>query len=91
MNHSFWRRALSLLLVGIYAAGLIAMLMGQLRAGLILWMISTLGGIAMLYWIHELKKRAEDAEKIARRMPYGEPDDPSAEPVPVAPAEDEAP
>lgn len=79
------RSVLAILLVALYAAGLIAMFMGSVRAGLILWTVSTLGGIALLFWLRELKKRAEDAEKIARGMPYGDPDDPAAPVNPVAP------
>ena len=79
------RAGLSLILVGLYAAGLIAMLIGQFRLGLILWVISTLGGIGLLYWIREMNRRAEDAEKIAKGMPYGEPDDPTAPVNPVVP------
>ena len=79
------RAGLSLILVALYAVGLIAMLAGQFRLGLILWVISTLGGIGLLYWIREMNKRAEDAEKIAKGMPYGEPDDPTAPVNPVVP------
>ena len=88
MKRNRVRAALSLLLVGLYAAGLIAMLLGHFMPGLYLWAISTLGGIALLYWIHVMKKRAEDAEKIARGMPYGDPDDPAKPVEPVAPPED---
>ena len=88
MKRNRVRAALSLLLVGLYAAGLIAMLLGHFMPGLYLWAISTLGGIALLYWIHVMTKRAEDAEKIARGMPYGDPDDPAKPVEPVAPPED---
>lgn len=53
------RAALSLILVGLYAAGLIAMLAFSFRAGLILWVVSTLGGIGLLYWIRTVDKRAD--------------------------------
>ena len=89
MNGKSLRAALSLLMVGLYAAGLIAMLLGHFMPGLYLWAISTLGGIALLYWIHVMKKRAEDAEKIARGMPYGEPDDPEKPVEPVAPPKED--
>ena len=88
MKRNRVRAALSLLLVGLYAAGLIAMLLGHFMPGLYLWAISTLGGIALLYWIHVMKKRAEDAEKIAKGMPYGEPDDPDTPVNPVVPPEE---
>ena len=87
MNRSYIRTALSLLIVALYAAGLVAMFMGNARLGIDLWVASTLGGIGLLYWIHVMKRRAEDAEKIARGMPYGDPDDPTAPVNPVVPKE----
>ena len=36
-----------------------------------------------------MERRREDAEKIAKGMPYGDPDDPTAEVTPAVP-EDEA-
>ena len=90
MKRNMVRTGLSLLLVGLYAAGLIAMLLGHFGPGLYLWVISTLGGIGLLYYIHVMKKRAEDREKIAKGMPYGEPDDPAKPVEPVAPPEDKA-
>ena len=89
MNRSFIRTALSLLIVILYVVGLVAMFMGNARLGIDLWVASTLGGIGLLYWIHVMKRRAEDAEKIAKGMPYGDPDDPTAEVTPAVP-EDEA-
>lgn len=91
MNRSFIRTALSLLIVVLYVAGLVAMFMGNVRLGIDLWVVSTLGGIGLLYWIHVMKKRAEDADKIARGMPYGDPDDPTAPVNPVVPRENDAP
>ena len=89
MNKSFIRTALCLIVVALYIAGLIAMFAGSARLGIDLWVISTLGGIGLLYWIHVMKKRAEDAEKIARGMPYGDPDDPGAPAEPVVPKEND--
>ena len=91
MNRSFIRTALSLLIVVLYVAGLMAMFMGNVRLGVDLWVVSTLGGSGLLYWIHVMKKRAEDADKIARGMPYGDPDDPAAPVNPVVPRENDAP
>ena len=34
--------------------------------GLILWVISTLGGIGLLYWMRTVTKRKEEAEKAAQ-------------------------
>ena len=53
------RAALSLVLVGLYVAGLIAMIAFSFQTGLMLWVISTLGGIGLLYWIHVTNKRAD--------------------------------
>lgn len=85
MDTKFIRAALSLLITAMYVAGLVAMFMGNARLGGDLWVVSTLAGIGLLYWIHVMKKRAEDAEKIKNGMPYGEPDDPDAPVQPVAP------
>ena len=91
MNKSALRTALSLFIVGLYVAGLIAMFAQNLQLGLWLWVISTAGGVGLLYWMRVMNKRAEDAEKIAKGMPYGEPDDPAAPVEPVAPAQPAAP
>ncbi len=57
------RSVVALLLVAAYVAGLIAMLASQVKLALILWVVSTLGGIGLLYWLKTLKERAEAAEK----------------------------
>ena len=72
------RTALSLLLVGLYVAGLIAMVAFSFELGLYLWVISTVGGLGLLYWIRTMNKREQDAEAISRGVAYGEPDDPIA-------------
>lgn len=57
------RSILSLILVALYAAGLIAMLASSVQLALILWVVSTLGGIGLLYWIHtENERRKAEAE-----------------------------
>ena len=89
MNGKTIRTALSLILVAMYIAGLAALCMRQTLIGVNLWVISTVASLGLLYWIHVQKKREEDAEKIAKGMPYGEPDDPNAPVNPVAPPEDE--
>jgi NADH:ubiquinone oxidoreductase subunit 6 (subunit J) len=89
MAKNIARTALSLLIVALYVAGLFAMFAKNVRLGIDLWVISTLGGIGLLYWIHVMKKRAEDADKIARGMPYGDPDDPAAPVNPVVPKEND--
>ena len=55
------RAALSLILIALYIVGLIAMMTFSFRAGLILWVVSTLGGIGLLYWIRTVDKRSQDA------------------------------
>lgn len=59
------RSIVAILLVVLYAAGLVAMLTSRVQVALILWVVSTLGGIGLLYWIHTMNKRREDAEKNA--------------------------
>ncbi len=61
------RAAAASILVVLYAAGLIAMLTANVQAGLILWVISTLGGIGLLYWIHTVDRRGGDAPKAEAR------------------------
>ena len=63
------RAAVALILVALYAAGLIAMRASRVQLALVLWVVSTLGGIGMLYWLNTLKKRREEAQGDA-----GEPD-----------------
>lgn len=59
------RSIVALILVGLYAAGLVAMLTSNIGLGSVLWVVSTLGGIGLLYWIHTVNKRKEDAEKAS--------------------------
>lgn len=87
MSNKTIRAALGIVITAMYIAGLIAMFMGNPHLGGDLWVISTLGGVGLLYWIHVMNRRAEDAEKIARGMPYGDPDDPTAPVIPVTPEE----
>ena len=57
------RTALCLVLVGLYFIGIIAMITFSFQLGLILWVVSTLGGIGLLYWVRTMEKRAADAAK----------------------------
>lgn len=57
------RAAVALTLVALYIAGLALMLAGQVRLASILWVVSTLGGIGLLYWMHTVTKRKEEAAK----------------------------
>ena len=78
MNEKMLRAALSLILVGMYIAGLVALFLQKTELGVNLWVISTAGSLGLLYWIHVMKRRAEDREKVEKGMPYGEPDEPGA-------------
>jgi len=67
------RAIVALLLVLLYILGLVAMLTGRVQLALILWVVSTLGGIGLLYWMRTVTKRKEEAEKAARgENPSGE-------------------
>ena len=57
------RSAVALVLVALYAAGLVAMFASNVQLALILWVVSTLGGIGMLYWLRTLTERAEAERK----------------------------
>lgn len=59
------RTAASLVLVALYFIGLVAMMTFSFQTGLILWVVSTLGGIGLLYWIHTVRKREEALSKAA--------------------------
>lgn len=59
------RAVVALLLIAAYIAGLIAMLTSNVQLGLILWVVSTLGGIGMLYWLRTAEKNREAMEKAA--------------------------
>lgn len=56
------RAAAALILVALYAAGLVLMLASHVKLALILWVVSTLGGIGLLYWLKTLKEREEAAK-----------------------------
>ena len=61
------RTIAALALVAMYVAGLIAMLAGSVRLASILWVVSTLGGIGLLYWI----KTAEKNRKLQQEAEQG--------------------
>jgi len=60
------RAIAALALVILYVLGLVAMITGRVQVALILWVVSTLGGIGLLYWMRTVTKRKEEAEKAAR-------------------------
>ena len=55
----------AIVLVALYAIGLVAMLTSRVQLALILWVISTLGGIGLLYWIRTTNKREDAASQDA--------------------------
>ena len=57
------RSIVALILVALYVLGLVAMLASRVQLGLILWVVSTLGGIGLLYWIRQQRERKEAEEK----------------------------
>lgn len=59
------RAIAALVLVAMYILGLVAMMTGRVQVALILWVVSTLGGIGLLYWMRTVTKRKEEAEKAA--------------------------
>lgn len=74
------RVVLSLLLVGCYVAGLVAMIGFSFSIGVMLWVISTVGGIGLLYCIRTFERRAAEvaeaeANKLAREAEEGAEDD----------------
>ena len=67
------RAIAALALVALYVLGLVAMMTGRVQLALILWVVSTLGGIGLLYWMRTVTKRKEEAEKAVQgEKPSGE-------------------
>ena len=60
------RAIAALILVALYILGLVAMLTSRVQLALILWVVSTLGGIGLLYWMRTVTRRKEEAEKAAQ-------------------------
>ena len=60
------RAIAALILVALYILGLVAMLTSRVQLALILWVVSTLGGIGLLYWMRTVTKREEEAEKASQ-------------------------
>ena len=60
------RAIAALALVAMYILGLVAMMTGRVQLALILWVVSTLGGIGLLYWMRTVTRRKEEAEKAAQ-------------------------
>ena len=60
------RAIAALILVALYILGLVAMLTSRVQLALILWVVSTLGGIGLLYWMRTVTKRKEEAKKASQ-------------------------
>ena len=60
------RAIAALILVALYILGLVAILTSRVQLALILWVVSTLGGIGLLYWMRTVTKRKEEAEKASQ-------------------------
>ena len=60
------RAAVALILVALYILGLAAMLTSRVQLALILWVVSTLGGIGLLWWMRTVTRRREEAEKAGQ-------------------------
>jgi len=52
-----------LVLTVMYFAGLVLMLCGNLQSGGLLWGISTVAGMGVLYYINKREKAAREAEE----------------------------
>ena len=50
-------------MIACYIAGMVLMLAGQFSLGMMLWVISTVGGIGILYYGKQKRKRAEEARR----------------------------
>ena len=60
------RMVISLILIGCYFVGLVAMITFSFEIGLVLWVVSTLGGVCLLYWMRSLERRAAEAADAAK-------------------------
>ena len=65
------RAIAALVLVALYILGLAAMLTGRVQLALILWVVSTLGGIGLLYWIRTAEKQREELAKAEAETENG--------------------
>lgn len=62
MNHRQLRNMMCIIMVIVYAAGLVCFFMSAVEAGLGLWAISTVGGFLLLHFIRE-REEAKAQEK----------------------------
>lgn len=54
------KMAAGLVLVACYAAGLVALFMKQAALGIMLWVISTAGGMGLLWYLRRREREAAD-------------------------------
>ncbi|MGJ4850535.1 hypothetical protein ACH6CV_09820 [Bacillota bacterium Meth-B3] len=54
------KTVVGLVLVACYAAGLVALFMKQTAPGLMLWVISTAGGMGLLWYLRRREREAAD-------------------------------
>ena len=73
------RTVVSLTLVGLFVLGLIAMVSFSFQTGLILWVVSTLGGIGLLYWIRTTDKQEGPEGKETQTDPAPDGDEEAAD------------
>lgn len=60
------RSILCIVLVVCYVVGMLYMLFGAFPIGLLLWVLSTVGGIAVLYSIRNAERKAAEAERLKK-------------------------
>ena len=63
MNDKQRRALLCAVLALLYAAGLLLMLLRRTEAGLLLWLVSTVGGMAVLYFQRRAGQAKSDAKE----------------------------
>lgn len=56
-----------LVLTVMYFAGLVLMLCGNMQAGGLLWAVSTVSGMGVLYYIKKQEKAAQEAAEEEKR------------------------
>lgn len=66
------RSILCLVLVAFYAVGMACMLLNAFSIGLIFWVVSTIGGLAMLYHIKDKERRVAEAERLKKESESGD-------------------
>lgn len=65
---------LCMVLVLLYAAGMVCLILNQVEIGMLLWTLSLLGSAAVLYHFKRKRDQAAEAERL-RRAAEGEPEE----------------